>query len=179
MMLTKPTAKNAAKSFKSQYMQAVKMTIYDKYKKQLFNSTNDVMCKAFVNNWETCKFTWVTYECDQVAHFCNATNNRLENHNQKLKDMTSWTCSLPEMFQTVLLFIQTTESETSHVAITEEFTMHTRYSNIWNCIGTICTQYVADLIAEQMKLALIIEYTIQILPDGKNVVTRIVHTLSH
>ena len=146
---------------------------YEKYKKQLFNSTNDVMHKAFVKNWETCKSMWVTYERDQAVHFCNTTNNRLESHNQKLKDVTSRTSSLSEMFQNVLLFIQTTESETSHVAFTEEFTSRctpdTAISGIAE-VQSICTQYAADLIAEQMKLALTIEYTVQILPDSKNVV---------
>jgi len=95
---------------------------YDKYKQQLFDSANDALRKAFINNWESCKSMWVTYECDQATHFCNTTNNRLESHNQKLKDLTSKTSSLSEMFQNVLLFIQTTESESSHLAFTKEFT---------------------------------------------------------
>lgn len=56
------------------------------------------MHKAFVKNWETCKSMWVTYERDQAVHFCNTTNNRLESHNQKLKDVTSRKSSLSEMF---------------------------------------------------------------------------------
>ena len=48
---------------------------YDKYKQQLFDSTNDALHKAFIKNWESCKSIWVTYERDQAAHFCNTTKN--------------------------------------------------------------------------------------------------------
>ena len=131
------------------------------------------MKTAFINNWESCKSMWVTFECDQVAHFCNTTNNRLESHNQKLKDLTSRTSSLSEMFQNVLLFIQTTESESSHVAFTEEFTSRCTQDVAIPGIAdvqSVCNQYAADLMAEQMKLALTIEYTVHILPDSQDVV---------
>ena len=147
---------------------------YDKYKQQLFDSSNDALHKAFISNWDSCKSMWVTYERDQAAHFRNTTNNRLESHNQKLKDLTSRTSSLSEMFQNVLLFIQTTESESSHVAFTEEFTSRctqdTSISGVAE-VQSICTQYAADLMVEQMKLALTIEYTVQILPDATAVIS--------
>ena len=43
---------------------------------------------------------------------------------------------------------------------------------------SICTQYAADLMAEQMKLALTIEYTVQILLDSNNIVTHKNHSYS-
>ena len=43
-------------------------------------------------------------------------------------------------------------------------------------VRSVCTQYAADLMAEQMKLALIIEYSVNILSDSQDVV-KIVHTL--
>ena len=37
-------------------------------------------------------------------------------------------------------------------------------------VQSVCTQYAADLMAEQMKLALTIEYNVHILPDSQDVV---------
>lgn len=70
---------------------------YVKNKKQLFESANETFHKAFIKNWESCKSMWVTYEHDQVAHFSNTTNNCLESHNQKLKDVTVRTSSFSPM----------------------------------------------------------------------------------
>jgi len=146
---------------------------YLKYKEQLFESANEGLCKAFIKNWESCKSMWVTYERDQVAHFNNTTNNRLESHNQKLKDVTTRTSSLSEMFNNVLLFIESTKHETYHVAFTEEFTSRcTEDTGIAGVaeLQSICTQYAADLMVKQIKLALQVDYTVQTLVDSSNVV---------
>jgi len=145
---------------------------YMKYKKQLFESANEALRKAFTKNWECCKSMWTTYEHDQVAHFNNTTNNRLESHNQKLKDVTTRTSSLSEMFNNVLLFIQSTKLETSHVAFTEEFTSRcTKDTAIAGVAGlqSTCTQCAADLMLKQMKLALEVDYTIQTFDDSNDV----------
>lgn len=161
MMSPKPATKNAVKSFKSWYMQAVKMTMRNT--RNSYSILQIILCAKYLLRTETCKSMWVTYECDQAVHFCNTTNNHLESHNQKLMDVTFHASSLSEMFQNVLLFIQTTESETSHVAFTEEFTsrctLDTAISGIAE-VQSICTQYAADLITEQMKLPLTIKYTV-------------------
>ena len=55
-------------------------------------------------------------------HLGNTTNNRLECHNQKLKDLTSRTSSLCEMFRNVIHFAHTAEGEYKQSPFTEEFT---------------------------------------------------------
>ena len=77
------------------------------------------------------------------------------------------------MFQNVLLFIHTKESESSHVAFTEEFTSRCTQDIVISGVAevqSICTQYAVDLMVEQMKLAITIEYTVQVLPDSEDVV---------
>ena len=121
---------------------------YERWRQELFDSTNEEFRKAFLSNWDGCKSMWVTFERDQAVHFAHTTNNRLESHNQKLKDVTSRSSSLSEMFQNVLLYARTAESEGAHVAFTEEFT--SRCTEDFKIPGvpetqSICTQYAADL----------------------------------
>ena len=92
---------------------------YERWKQELFDSTNEDFRQAFLSNWDSCKSMWVTFERDQAIHFANTTNNTLESHNQKLKDVTSRSSSLSEMFQNVLLYVRTAESETSHASFTK------------------------------------------------------------
>ena len=74
-----------------------------------------------------------------------------------------------------------TESESSHVVFTEEFTSRctqdTSISGVAE-VQSICTQYAADLMVEQMKLALTIEYTVQILLDATTVISYKSHSHS-
>ena len=73
---------------------------------------------------------WVTYERDQYLHFANTTNNRLESHNQKLKDLTSKSSCLSELsVENILLYSRTAASEYSHQSFTEEFTAQYDVSN--------------------------------------------------
>ena len=108
-----------------------------------------------MNNWDSCKSMWVTFERDEAIHFANTTNNRLESHNQKIKDVTSRSSSLSEMFQNVLLYVRTAESETSHTSFTEEFTSSSTVdSDIPGVseIQLVCTKYAADMIVNQLKV---------------------------
>ena len=95
---------------------------YTKAKKELSGGTNSAFFQYFTKNWDTCKEKWVSFLRDQYLHFANTTNNRLEYHNQKLKDVTSRSMSLSEMFQNVLLFCRTNTAEYSHRPSMEEFT---------------------------------------------------------
>ena len=77
------------------------------------------------------------------------------------------------MFQNVLLYARTAESEGSHVAFTEEFTSRcTEDSKIPGVpeIQSICTQYAADLIVSQLKLARTTEYTVQVVSESDKAV---------
>ena len=138
---------------------------YERWRQELVDSTNEEFRKAFWSNWDSCKSMWVTFERDQAVHFANTTNNRLESHNQKLKDVTSRSSSLSEMFQNVLLYVRTTESENLHVSFTEEFTSRsTMDSNIPGVseIQSACTQYAADIIVNQLKVAKSVEYEVKV-----------------
>ena len=84
---------------------------YQHYLKELFAITDDDFHDYFKENWEDCKPMWVTYERDQYLHFANTTNNRLECHNQKLKDLTSKSSCLSELFENVLLYSRTAASD--------------------------------------------------------------------
>ena len=116
---------------------------------------------------------WVTFERDQAIHFANTTNNRLESHNQKLKDVTSRSSSLSEMFQNVLLYVRTAESETSHVSFTEEFTSRSTVdSNMPGVseIQSVCTQYAADMIVNQLKVARSVDYQVELSKENAETV---------
>lgn len=129
---------------------------YKDLKQQLLDKSNDDFKVYFERNWESCRSMWVTFEHDQHFHFANTTNNRLESHNQKLKDLTSRSSSLSEMFQNILLYAHTSAAEYSQQSFTEEFTAQSgsdtdtpTTQGIWS----VCTQYAAKLILEQLKLA--------------------------
>ena len=65
---------------------------------------------------------WVTYKRDSYSHLGNTTNNCLESHNQKLKDLTSRTSTLSEMFRNVLTFARNSEAQLKQSSFREEFT---------------------------------------------------------
>ena len=71
-------------------------------KQELFDTTNDRFKEYFLSNWEACIEMWATFKRDEYVHYGNTTNNRLESHNQKLKDVTSRTSTLSEMFEKVV-----------------------------------------------------------------------------
>ena len=138
---------------------------YEVKKKELFDATNDVFKAYFLSNWETCIEMWAMFKRDDYLHYGNTTNNRLESHNQKLKDVTSRTSTLSEMFENVVLLAENSEAEYKHSSFTEEFTtakstIHHDIGEHFSEIGAICTQYASNIIAEQMKLALTVKYEV-------------------
>ena len=64
----------------------------------------------------------MTYKRDSYSHLGNTTNNCLESHNQKLKDFTSRTSTLSEMFRNVLTFARNSEAQLKQSSFREEFT---------------------------------------------------------
>ena len=69
------------------------------------------------------------------------------------------------MFEKVVFFAQTSEAEYKHSSFTEEFktvksTIHHGIGEEFSEVETICTQYVCNIIAEQMKLALSVKYMV-------------------
>ena len=138
---------------------------YDQLKEELFEATNAKFKKYFLANWESYQEMWVTFKRDKYVHFGNTTNNRLESNNQKLKDVTTRTSTLSEMFQNVLLFARTCESEYKHSSFTEEFTTASVVGNtlIDECVPEIksaCTQYAAAMLVDQLKIAHSVDYQV-------------------
>ena len=84
-------------------MQQVKLS-YDELKNEIAVIANSEFLQYFTTNWETCKSMWDNYLCDQYLHLANTTNNHLECHHHKLKDLISCTSSHSEMFDHVLTF---------------------------------------------------------------------------
>ena len=72
---------------------------YTTIKQKVFDISNKQFEEYFLKNWESCKCMWVSYMRDEYMHLANTTNNRLESHNQKLKDLTQHSSSLCEMFK--------------------------------------------------------------------------------
>ena len=64
----------------------------------------------------------MTCKRDSYSHLGNTTNNRLESHNQKLKDLTSRTSTISEMFRNVLTFARNSEAQLKQSSFREEFT---------------------------------------------------------
>ena len=67
--------------------------------------------------------------------------------------------------ESVVIFAQTSEDEYKHSSFTEEFkttksTIHHDIGEHFLVVEAACTQYAANIIAEQMKLALSVKYMI-------------------
>ena len=99
---------------------------------------------------------WVTYERDQYLHFANTTNNRLESHNQKPKDLTSKSSCLSELFEKVLLYSRSAALST-HINHSLKSLLPTEFdvsnSSEIQRIQAVCTQYASALILEQLMLS--------------------------
>ena len=136
---------------------------HDDTKKEMYSKANAQFRQYFEANWDGCQEMWVTYKRDHHVHLGNTTNNRLESHNQKLKDLTHRSSNLTEMFQSVLRFSATSDSEYSHAVFREEFTACTfddKGLEGAQDIRSACTQYAADAIIGQLKLAHSVKYDI-------------------
>lgn len=136
---------------------------YNNAKEDLSDATNTSFIGYFTNNWDNYKEQWVSFLRDQYLHFANTTNNRLECHNQKLKDVTSRSMSLSEMFKNVLLFCRTNTSEYSHKSFVEEFTsLSSAYDDVPGVseITSSCTAYAAERIIEQLNVSRKIPYSV-------------------
>ena len=126
-------------------------------------STAEKFRQYFKVNWDGCQEMWVTYKRDHHVHLGNTTNNQLESHNQILKDLTHRSSTLTEMFQNVLRFSSTSASEYSHTVFKEEFTTcmfaDKRLKGAQD-IRSVCTQYAADMIMNQLRLTHSVKYEI-------------------
>ena len=99
---------------------------------------------------------WVSYKRDSYMHLANTTNNRLESHNQKLKDLTQRSSTLCEMFQNVIQFAHVNATDYAQAAFTEEFTAVCKLNEDVDGAEVIrdkLTQCAADMLVEQLKLS--------------------------
>jgi len=94
---------------------------------------------------------WVTFLRDDHLHFANTTNNCLECHNHKLKDVVSHSMSVSEMFDKVLLFSQTSAAEYSHKSFVKEFSeLSTAHDSI-TAVSEICSTCTAHSSERMIK----------------------------
>ena len=82
---------------------------------KVFNASNAEFQEYYNKNWDNCQSMWVSYKRGGYMHLANTTNNRLESHNQKLKDLTQRSSTLCEMFQNVIHFARVNATEYSQV----------------------------------------------------------------
>ena len=142
---------------------------YERMRQELLDVTNQAFKQYFLNNWDSCREKWVTYLRDENVHFANTTNNRLECHNHKLKDVTTRSMSISEMFESVLLFCRSNASEYDHKSFVEELLS---IASADDCIPGVlevtssCTAYSARLIIEQLKLSQQTQYKIEPRSEG-------------
>ena len=130
--------------------------IYSEHLDEYVDYLAEIVClgnpsfeKYFFDNWNNCMDMWVSFEQDSSVHFGNMTNNRLECSHSKLKESTSRTSSLSEMFEGVLAFKKFVNQECSHHAFVEQFTSlstkHNHVSGMKN-VTTMCTEYASRLL---------------------------------
>jgi len=142
---------------------------YTAIKQKVFDASNKEFEEYFLKNCESCKCMWVSYKRDEYMHLGNATNNRLESHNQKLKDLTLRSSSLCEMFQNIFNFMQISASEYSQATFIEEFTTVSTLGEEFVIVGQIrnsCTHYAAEMLIEQLQLSKTVSYTVQASSEG-------------
>lgn len=72
---------------------------YATLKQELYDTTNLAFQNYFIKNWDVCKGKMVKFLRDKHLHFANTTNNRLECHYHKLKDVVSGSMSVSDMFE--------------------------------------------------------------------------------
>ena len=138
---------------------------YTTLKQELYDNINHAFQGYFIKNWDVCREKWVKFLHDYHLHFANTTNNRLECHNHKLKDVASRAMLISDMFEKMLLFCRTNTTEYSHKLFVEQFsTCNMANDSIPGVtdICSTCTAYSAERIVEQLKLSNSVKYTITI-----------------
>jgi len=71
-------------------------------KTKVFNASDAEFQEYYDKNWEECQSMWISYKRYSYMYLANTTNNHLESHNQKLKDLMQQSSMLCEMFQNVI-----------------------------------------------------------------------------
>ena len=85
---------------------------YNKYHSEL-TQFNDEFITYFDKNWHPCKEQWVMYFRSSLRTHENNTNNKLECHNQKLKNYLNRNMRLPEAVEHLSNFIDDTYAKSS------------------------------------------------------------------
>ena len=135
---------------------------YTTLKQELYDNTNHAFQGYLIKNWDVCREKWVKFLCDDHLHFANTTNNRLECHNHKLKDVVTWSMLISDMFEKVLLFCRTNATEYSRKLFVEQFSTCSMANDSIPGVTDIYSTCTAERFVEQLKLSHSVKYTITI-----------------
>ena len=72
--------------------------------------------QCFVDNWEHQEHLWAAYRTNATGNLGNSTNNRLESHDQMIKDVLSRNCTLSEALRGLLQLSKSREESSSNEA---------------------------------------------------------------
>ena len=120
----------------------------------------DEFMKYYNKNWgksHQIKY-WAFYKTIQHINLGNTTNNRLESHNQKLKDVLSsyMNMTLPESVRNVLMLYRGKVEEMTHAEFNQKFKTPYRLANddlVVYLIVKSLTPYAAGIVVDELKKA--------------------------
>ncbi|XP_063215902.1 uncharacterized protein LOC134527287 [Bacillus rossius redtenbacheri] len=119
----------------------------------LLNVAPSEFMQYYIINWDKCKELWVFAFRRKELTLGNNTNNRLESHNQKLKQYLKSSMHLPEAVKALCDFIRVLEVNFSQEAFKEMKThINKNFSdNIHLQISSHCTVEATKLICRQLE----------------------------
>ena len=104
-------------------------------------------------NWHSIRQNWVAGLYAEIPHLGNTTNNRMESHNSKIKQVVSSSSSLHEMFRNLLSLSSLMSKESSHVAVTSSVKTNYSTKNMSSealVVSNSCTKYAASIILNEL-----------------------------
>ncbi|KAH8032801.1 hypothetical protein HPB51_001936 [Rhipicephalus microplus] len=107
----------------------------------------------FAKNWSNITEMWVRYHCDQEFTGGNNTNNRVESHNAKIKNVLSSSSKLHEALRGLLKLSTSLSQEAHHKTIllkTCDFYSYERHEGVQEQCRKVLTPYACKLLSNEL-----------------------------
>ncbi|ETO76204.1 hypothetical protein F444_08373 [Phytophthora nicotianae P1976] len=108
----------------------------------------------FDKNWNSCQDRWAMYRRQNLPHFKNHTNNRLESFFGKLKDSADSSMSMSTCVKAVLAYDRRVENEYKYRLSRIGMFVNSNYDEEMRNVLRFTTHYVAEQIEHQYASAL-------------------------
>ena len=126
--------------------------VYTERRNRLHNES-ECFSQYFDDNWHSCREKWVRCYQKNVKNYGNFTNNKIESHNEKIKQYVSRNMHLPESLQNLLKSVKNSYERSAY---SKFLIMKTRIDtsfkdDVRNKYATFCVQPGSEIVRAELN----------------------------